>query len=179
MRPQFEAALRLFARASTGCKRRGASEPVLVGGAVVELYSDSAIATGDFDVATVEQEAFEAELRALGFVKPSGAGQWTRGWVHPDLALGFEVVASDLLDGNADRARLRRIDLGEDGTAAFLSVEDMIADRMGQHASGSAPRMLEQARALYALHPDVDRDYLEDRIRLESAGDHGVSNLTE
>jgi len=37
VRPQFEAALRLFARVSAGMARRGASEPVLVGGAVVEL----------------------------------------------------------------------------------------------------------------------------------------------
>lgn len=106
-------------------------------------------------------------------------GQSTRGWVHPNLALGFEVVASDLLDGNADRSRLGRIDLGEDGTAAFLSVEDMIADRMGQHASGSAPGMLEQARTLYRLHPDADLAYLEERIRQESTGNYGVSDLTE
>jgi len=112
-------------------------------------------------------------------VKPSGAGQSTRGWVHPDLALGFEVVASDLLDARADRSRLRRIDMGEDGTVAFLSLEDMIADRMGQHASGSAPGMLEQARSLFALHADADLAYLEERIRQESSGDHGVSDLTD
>lgn len=41
-----------------------------------------------------------------------------------------------------------------------LSVEDMIADRMGQYASGTAREMLGQARALYALPISFDRDYL-------------------
>ena len=36
-------------------------------------------------------------LRRLGFVKPKGPGKLTRGWIHPDLQLGFEVVSGSLL----------------------------------------------------------------------------------
>jgi hypothetical protein len=86
-RPQFEAALRLFARVSEAMVARGLARPVLVGGAAAEYYSGSALATGDFDVTTPSQEALEEELQHLGFVRPSGAGKSLRGWVHPDLAL--------------------------------------------------------------------------------------------
>ena len=51
-RPEFEAALRLFAKVSEDVERRGAARPILVGGAAVELYSASDIATGDFDLVT-------------------------------------------------------------------------------------------------------------------------------
>jgi hypothetical protein len=37
--------------------------------------------------------------------------------------------------------------------------------------------MLAQARALYRLSEHLDLDYLERRIRYESAGDDGVEDL--
>ena len=176
-RPQFEEALRIFGRASEAMKARGLPAPVLVGGAAVEVYSNSAINTGDFDISTPWQKEFEEELQRLGFEQPSGPGIALRGWIHPSLRLGFEVVSSSLLEGMADRDRVRLIDLGGDGEVAIISVEDIIADRMGQYASGSAPEMLEQARKLYVLHRDADRNYMEQRIRQESEGEYGVANL--
>jgi hypothetical protein len=176
-RPEFEAALRAFARVSTAMTRAGFQAPVLVGGAAAELYSASAITTGDFDVVTGRQEAFEQALRDEGFARPSGAGQSLRGWVHPELQLGFEVVSGSLLDGRAERERVRLIDFGGDGAVAVIAVEDMIADRMGQFASGTAPDMLAQARTLFALHPDADPGYLERRIREETSGEHDIASL--
>ncbi|UIJ44618.1 hypothetical protein LZK98_16365 [Sphingomonas cannabina] len=176
-RPEFEAALRVFARVSEAMLREGHEAPILVGGAAVELYSGSAITTGDFDVVTGRQQAFEQALVQQGFVRPSGPGHSFTGWIHPDLKLGFEVVSATLLDGLADRDRVRLITLQPDGTAAVLAVEDMIADRMGQFASGTAPEMLEQARVLLSLHPDLDRAYLERRIREETSNEHGIATL--
>lgn len=173
-RPAFEAALRLFAAVSETMRDAGHSAPILVGGGAVELYSGSAIMTGDFDLVTGRQDAFEAILQANGFVRPSGPGVATRGWVHPDLQLGFEVVSDRLLDGNADRSRVRLLDAGEGKSFAVISVEDLIADRMGQYASGTAADLLEQARALYKLSERIDRAYLDRRIREETAGDHGI-----
>jgi len=177
-RPAFLDALRLLARASAAMAAKGFLPPVLVGGGAVELFSNSMIATGDIDVSVVRQDVFEAELRRLGFVRPSGAGVATRGWVHPDLALGFEVVSDRLLDGNADRERVRAISLGGDGVLSVLAVEDIIADRLGQFASGSAPEMLDQARIVWRLYSDLDLGYLERRIREETANDHGLDILT-
>jgi hypothetical protein len=177
LRPDFEKALRFFGRASGQLTAAGFSAPVLVGGAAVELFSNNLIATGDFDIATARQAEFEQSLVELGFMRPSGPGKATRGWMHPDFHLGFEVVSSTLLDGLADRERLISLDLGEDGTVYVLSIEDMIADRMGQFASGSAPEMLAQAQVLASLHGDMDTAYLERRIREETAGDFGIQHL--
>lgn len=178
-RPQFEAALRLFAQVSEAMRARGHEPPVLVGGATVELYSASRTITGDFDVVTGRQEDFEAILQEHGFIRPSGAGMATRGWIHPEFKLGFEVVSSTLLDGQADRNRIVMVQIGDAGQAAVMPIEDIIADRMGQYASGSAPDMLDQARALFALYPDADLDYMEKRIRYETGGDYGLEALQD
>jgi hypothetical protein len=179
-RPEFEAALRLFARASEAMHRRGFQRPILVGGAAAELYSLSSVTTGDFDICTLRQTELEEELQRLGFVRPSGAGQKLKGWVHPDLKLGFEVVAEVPMDGNVDPARLRLVEpVGETALFRVISIEDLIADRMGQYASGSAPDRREQARLLLALNLDVDRDYLDRRIREESMGDYGLADLED
>lgn len=158
---------------------QGYLAPILVGGGAVELYTSSTLMTGDFDIVTGRQEEFEAALASLGFAKPVGMGHTVLGWVHPDLQLGFEVVSSSLYEGMADRDRVRLVDLAQDGTAAIVSVEDMIADRLGQYASGTAPDMLDQALALFKLYPDVDLDYLEERIRCETAGDYGIDILRQ
>lgn len=175
-RPEFEAALKAFARASETMRRKGFEAPVLVGGGAAELYSGSAITTGDFDIVTGRQEAFEAALTEQGFVRPAGPGHTPQGWVHPDLQLGFEVVSSTLLDGAADRDRVRLFGAGDAGRIAVISVEDMIADRMGQYASGTAPEMLRQAKTLFALYPDADLDYLERRVREETLEEFGVED---
>lgn len=48
-RPQFVAALEKIAEACSIMKARGQVLPILVGGAVVEFDTGSAIASGDFD----------------------------------------------------------------------------------------------------------------------------------
>ena len=84
------------------------------------------------------------------------------------------------MDGSVDRNHILLIeDFTEDGGFAIVSVEDLVADRMGQYASGSAPEMLGQARALLRLHPEADMEYLERRIRFETGGDHGVEDIAE
>lgn len=67
--------------------------------------------------------------------------------------------------------------LRPDAAFVIIPVEDTIADRIGQYASGTAPNMLDQARALFRLHADADLDYMDKRIRHETAGDHGVGYL--
>lgn len=67
-RPEFEAASRLFAEVTASIEARGFAAPVRVGGAAMEISSGSA--TGDFDVVTARTDAFEAPLRAHGFVRP-------------------------------------------------------------------------------------------------------------
>lgn len=178
-RPEFEAALRLYARVSEAMYRRGFQRPILVGGAAAEFWSLSAISTGDFDLCTFRQDILEEEMQNFGFVRPSGRGQMLKGWIHPELKLGFEIVADTPMDGNVDAAHIRLVEaVGETALFRVISVEDLIADRMGQFASGTAPDRGEQARLLLALHPDADLVYLERRIREESMGEYGVEDIT-
>lgn len=114
-----------------------------------------------------------------GFVRPSGPGMATRGWIHPDLKLGFEVVGSRLLDGLADTSYLQMIEVAAHGTVAVIAVEDLIADRMGQYASGAAAGMLGQAKALFTLSEGLDLQYMERRIREETAQTYGVQDLED
>lgn len=176
-RPEFEEALRIFAKISEVVEQAGFQRPVLVGGAAVEFYSGSDIATGDFDLVTARQDVLEKALIQHGFEKPTGRGMLTRGWVHADLRLGFEVVGSELLGGLADRDRVQLISVEEGDRFAVISVEDLIADRMGQFHSGTAPEMLGQAKVLYNLYKDADLIYMEQRIREETANEYGTEDL--
>lgn len=177
-RPQFEAALRLLAEVSEAMRAKGYTRPVLVGGAAAEYYTGSALATGDFDLCSPVQAELEEEMKRHGFIKPSGPGKSTRGWIHPELQLGFEVVAEVPMDGNVDRDHILLVEDNDTDLAfAIIAVEDLIADRMGQYASGTARDRLEQARLLLRLNPDVDKVYLDRRIREESSGDYGVSDI--
>jgi hypothetical protein len=177
-RPEFIAALQLFARICNAMHARGLQRPILVGGAAAEFWSTGAVTTGDFDLCTTRQQELEEEMQRFGFVRPSGAGAMLKGWVHPDLRLGFEIVAEVPMDGNVDAAHIRLVrPVGGEGLFRVVSVEDLIADRMGQYGSGTAPDRLDQARVLLALHPDADIAYLERRIREESAGEYGVEHI--
>jgi hypothetical protein len=177
-RPEFIEALRLLAKLSDALEARRLPRPVLVGGGAAEFYSGGAMMTGDLDVTSPVQRELEEELRHLGFVRPSGAGQSLRGWIHPDIGLGFEVVGSSPMGGGIEAARLRLVaPPGETARFRIICVEDLIADRMGQFASGSAPEMLGQARTLLKLYPNLDRAYLERRVRKETVGDYGAEDI--
>jgi hypothetical protein len=179
-RPEFEAALRLFAQISERMTERGLPRPILVGGAAAEFWSTSALATGDFDICTPVQFELEEEMQRLGFIRPSGPGALTRGWIHPELKLGFEIVADVPMDGNVDAAHVRLVrPIGEHALFRVISVEDLIADRMGQYASGTARDRLDQARILLALHPDADLAYLDRRISEESSGEFGIADVQD
>jgi hypothetical protein len=177
-RPEFLDALRMLARVSEGMAARGLPRPVLVGGGAVEFYTGSAVMTGDIDVTSPVQPELEEELQKLGFVRPSGPCKSTRGWIHPDLGLGFEVVGNSPMSGSFSPTKLAMVAPVEGSPdLVVLSVEDIIADRMGQYASGTARQMLGQARDLYNLPIEFDRDYLDRRIREESVGDYGIEDL--
>lgn len=178
-RPELLRALALLARLNEAMRARGLPRPILVGGAAAEYFSGSTLMTGDLDLTSPVQAELEEELVRLGFVRPAGVGH-TLGWLHPDLRLGFEVVGSTPLDGSVDRRRLLLISgLVPDAAFAIVPIEDLIADRMGQYASGTAPEMLRQAHTLFRLHPDLDLAYLDERIRHETGNEHGVADLED
>jgi hypothetical protein len=68
------------------------TDPLCGKGAGGELYTQGAINTGDFDLVTSQQTEHEAVPAEYVFIRTSGPGIATRGWIHPALVLGFEVV---------------------------------------------------------------------------------------
>ena len=98
--------------------------------------------------------------------------------MHPDIGLGFEVVGNSPMGGGVASTELVMVQpVPGEPEMVILSVEDMIADRMGQYASGTGREMLGQARELYALPVRFERAYLDRRFREESCGDYGVEDL--
>lgn len=186
-RPEYLEALQLLAEAFDEVVRAGYSRPILVGGAAVEFYTGGAVTSGDFDVVTpVAKEELERTLIARGFERPSARGSLLRGLHHPQLGLclGVECVLGELFDGAADTTRVRLVNIGN-GTVAFPSIEDLIADRMGQFSSTDSDfEMLDQARVLFRvgasdLANNLDETYLDRRIREETLGAYDLNFLRE
>jgi hypothetical protein len=156
-----------------------------VGGAAIELYTGGAVTSGDFDVLTAGQAELEAALICRGFRRPDAPGMLLRGLYHPGLGIGFEVVSGHLFDGASDRARTRLVPV-DSSEVRLPPVEDMIADRMSQFAApnhGDAT-MLEQAVILYRvarqnLEDPLDEEYLDRRIKHETAGSYDLRFLIE
>jgi hypothetical protein len=99
-RKEFIQALELLARAFERVVQDGYSRPILVGGAAVEFYTGGAVVSGDFDIVTPAEDALQRALLAEGFRKEDRPGWLLRGYYHPELAMGVEVVGRALFDVN-------------------------------------------------------------------------------
>jgi hypothetical protein len=166
----FSEVLKLIAEAGRRLRAEGSGEPVLVGGAAVEIYTGGAIASRDFDLTVVDQEKLEAELIELGFERDNRSGS-QRGLWHPKYGYGLEVVADVPFEGKSDAKSRVRYDTGL-GSIVIVAVEDLIADRIAQF--DSVPRgdqsRLNQAIALYVGAERINEPYLSRRIKEEAHG---------
>ena len=175
----YLAALETLARAAERYRRTTGDDMVLVGGAATAIFTDGLFQSGDFDLIAAENEAFYEAMLAEGFRKEDEVGHLLKGYYHPNhLTYGFEQVSGDLFDGNADASRLVRIRVKAAGEIVLPSIEDMIADRLGQHAIASPTDLsrLKQAQALFRLARFIDRGYLLRRIS-EERGDPSLLEL--
>jgi hypothetical protein len=146
---------------------------ILVGGAATAILTGGAFMSGDFDVVAPSDAAFAEAMLETGFLREVGTGYLERGFYHPDHPdYGFEQVSSALFDGRADASRVILVSLSSPEEIALPSIEDMIADRLGQHAVSSPTddSRLRQARALFVLAKSIDVAYLQKRID-EEGGD--------
>lgn len=147
--------------------------PVLVGGGAVAIQTQGAFMSGDFDLFAPNDEVLDRCLHEAGFVAEERVGRLKGGYHHPEFpAYGIEAISGQLFDGRADRERLIRLTFAGDRAIVIPSFEDMIADRLGQHAvvAKSDQSRLKQARALFKLASGLDLAYLERRVR-EEGGD--------
>lgn len=168
--PEYLAALAPLADAFSTFERATGKVAVLVGGAAAAIYTDGAFMSADFDVVAGDDAAFDKAMAAAGFVDDDKAVHGQGGWYHPaHPQFAVEQVSGGYFDGRADKARCLKLTVCEDAAIVLPAIEDMIADRLGQHEVTSGDTsMLEQARALYALAEGLDLDYLYRRIVEES-----------
>ncbi len=177
-RPEFLAALDLLAKACAIVQAKGGVLPVLVGGAVVEIETTSAITTGDFDLLGGTEAMMEEALAEVGFTRESRPGRKLGGFFHADLPIGIEFVSGGYFDGRGDRQRIRLLDRPA-GPIPLAAVEDLIADRMGQWEASDRrdQARLSQAVLLLELAMDIDDAYLDRRIIEETAGAADLATL--
>jgi hypothetical protein len=155
---------------------------VLVGGAAVELRTGGQYQTGDFDVHVSDAEAFGDALALAGFRREDQPGHLLTFWCLPSMPrYGMQLAGGALIDGRCERHRLEVLAI-EAGSAILLPpVEDLIADRLGQHAArGSLTDVsaLEQAKLLLLFAPEADLSYLPRPI-VEQGGDPSLLALDE
>ena len=168
-RRAFSEGLRLLERAFVLTVERGGRLPVIVGGADVEYHTLGSIQSGDFDLVGGNDVIAQA-LLDVGFQREFRRGRRLGGYFFTgiDFEIGVEFVSGALFGGLADRAKLELIyiDHSERATLCFPSIEDMIADRLGQFEANRVAHqeMLEQARILRQLAEGIDITYLERRV---------------
>jgi hypothetical protein len=168
--PEFVEALRLIGGAMEELRAANLQCPVLVGGAALQLWTTGRYVSGDFDLVGVDPTPMEAALVARGFRREDRPGHLMRGLYHPTLDLGVEFVSGRLFDGNADPERLRLIAIGPGSQVLVIPVEDVIADRLGQYTANPAGSraLLRQAVLAWSLAVEIDRSYLDARIKTET-----------
>jgi hypothetical protein len=86
-----------------------------------------------------------------------------------------------LFDGNADPERLRLVTIGPGSRVLVIPVEDVIADRLGQYVANPAGSraLLRQAALACSLADEIDRAYLDSRIRTETIGTLDLARFEE
>ena len=177
-RPEFIEALTLLAKACDDVVAKGYDRPVLVGGAAVEFHTRSAVTSGDFDFVTQAHEAFEKILPKYGFEEMTVDDKLMKTFINEKLGLAVEVISDTLFSGRSDVQKIRLVDVIDGNKIAISPVEDLIADRLGQHSEGLSG-MLDQAIAMFRLAFDLDEAYLDRRIREETCGELDLAYLKE
>lgn len=168
---EYLAALAPLADAFAAYETATGSVAVLVGGAAAAIHTDGAFMSADFDVVAGNDIAFNDAMAAAGFLDDDKAKHGLGGWYHPEHPqFAVEQVSGGYFDGRGDKRRCLKLTVREGSALVLPAIEDMIADRLGQHeVAGGDTSMLEQARALYQMATDLDPDYLFRRI-VEEAG---------
>ena len=142
---------------------------VLVGGAVVSVYSRGAYRSGDLDF--VQEGLFGASVEEC--MAELGFGREGRYFVHPDCEhLFVEFVAGPLGIGD-DLDIVPATEVQDGNTLRILSPTDCVRDRLASYIHFKTRDCLAQAALVAAAQP-VDWGVVEDWCLLESSEGEGV-----
>lgn len=134
-------------------------EPVLVGGAAVEFYTEGGYATRDIDMVTPGGPELWKTMKALGFERKG------KDFIHPKLEIYIEFPGESL--GPQKRSRL----LDVDGLPLkIISIEDLLVDRLCAYKFWKSE--MDGLAALLLLETgEVDQNRLKTQAKREEAGD--------
>lgn len=139
----------LWKYVATHLKKRGI-DTILVGGAVVSIYTEGLYKSGDLDFVLVHifQKGIPEAMRELGFKKKG-----TRHYVHPECKhLFIEFPSSFLQIGDDHQIKPDEIDV-EDVKIKILSPTDCVKDRLASYIHFNARECLDQAVLVAKKHP--------------------------
>lgn len=147
--------------------------PLLVGGAATAILTAGAFMSGDFDIIAGNDEAFARAMDSAGFKLDGRPARLLGGYYHPEFPeYGVELVSGPAFDGRSDRQRVLQPVFRNKHALTLPAIEDLIADRLGQHAiaNASGDSRLRQAQMLLMMAQSIDMHYLEQRVK-ENGGD--------
>ena len=114
-------------------------DPVLVGGAVVSIYTEGRYVSDDLDMVSWRRESqYRPLLEARGFKKKGSY------WVHPDTGYFVQFVPGPVMPGGKYVPRPSRIETAF-GECSILSPLDCTIDRFAWYVESGDAEALEQA----------------------------------
>jgi hypothetical protein len=129
-------------------------EPVLVGGAVVAIYSDGRWVSDDLDfVSWRDDKKRRPVMEELGFRKRGAY------WVHPDTELFVQFVSPPVMIGHKHVRQPARLPTAA-GEVTILSPLDCVLDRLAWHLDRGDAQTLAQAIDVARAH-EVPIDAIE------------------
>lgn len=125
-------------------------DTILVGGAVVSIYSEGAYKSGDLDfvLSSMFVKDLPQAMKEIGFVKKSG-----RHFIHPDCKhLHVEFPGSFLEIGEDNNIKPDELEC-EGVKIKILSPTDCVKDRLASYIHFKARECLDQAVLVAKTHP--------------------------
>lgn len=125
-------------------------DAVLVGGAVVSIYSDGAYESGDLDFVLTDMfvKNLPAIMQEIGFVKKAG-----RHYEHPECKHLFVEFPSSFLEIGEDN-QIRPDEVSVEGTKIkILSPTDCVRDRLAGYMYFKSRDNFDQAILVAKKHP--------------------------
>lgn len=146
-------------------------EPILVGGAALELYTAGGYATKDVDLALPNSPEVDRAFAELGFDKEG------RYWYREDLDLLFEAPAPAGLPGETAPRTVLEI---EGLRVVVVGVEDLLVDRIRAWVHWRSDEDGRWARRLALLYAEeLDWEYVRRRTKGEPLEREAFEELVE
>lgn len=131
---------------------------VVVGGSAVSFYTGGAYLSRDVDLVTdVPGPQIFGVLERIGFRRQDGA------WIHAEVDVVVDFPSPPLA---GDSRRVTQVQTS-DGPISIIGLEDLLIDRLNAVVHWGDSEAREWCVTMLALHPKLDRAYVEQRAAEE------------